>query len=351
MSNVPQTVPEDHSPGTALETPARREEKLARTHSRSWRIMASNVGWAIVAVFIASLVIFFALHILPGDPASILGGTDATPEQIQRIRVKNGWDRPIIIQYLAWLGGVLTGNFGSSPFSGHSVTAELAQKLQITLPLALMALVMAVILALLVGVFAAAHSRSVWGHVVSWLSQLGIAVPTFVLGLALVVLVAIPSGGAIPATGFPRTGWADPGAALLSLLLPAITLAIPMGAGLTRFVRSAVLEQISQDHMRTALAQGTSWHRAVWAQALRNAWLPIIAVAALDAAGLLMGTVVVEQVFALPGVGQSIVAAVSNRDIVTVQGFLMVLSTAIIVIMLLANLLARLLDPRVRIQS
>lgn len=327
------------------------ESQLRQTSTKTARIVVDTVIGTVVSLLLASILIFFSLHILPGDPAAILGGTDATEQQIQQIRVENGWDRPVIVQYLDWAKGVLVGDFGTSPFTGKSVTGELVVKLQVTLPLTLISLTLAVVLSLLIGVFAAVKAKTVIGRFVSWATLLGIAIPTFVVGVVLIAWIAIPSKGAIPATGFPRGGWRDPGQALLSLMLPSLTLAIPMTAQLVRFVRSAVLEQLSQGYMDTARAQGMTKNAALWTQAMRNAWLPLIAVIALDAAGLLMGTVLVEQVFALSGVGQSIVAAVSNRDIVTVQGFLMVMSTVIILLMMLSNLAVRLIDPRTRVPA
>ncbi|MDO5025754.1 MAG: ABC transporter permease [Trueperella sp.] len=332
-------------------TRAAAEESLSVSRTRGWRIAIRTVKWTIFALLVSSIVIFYSLNILPGDPASIMGGTDATPEQIANIRTEYGWDRPVVVQYFDWIGGVITGDFGVSPFTSKSVTAELIAKLQVTLPLALIALTGAFLAAMAIGILAAAFSRTWFGRLISWISQLGITIPSFVLGIALIAWIAIPSNGAIPATGFPRTGWRDPGSALMALMLPALTLAIPMTAQLTRFVRSALLEQLNQDYMRTARAQGISKTRALLGHALRNAWLPIIAVLSLDAAMLLMGTVVVEQVFALSGVGQSLVAAVSNRDIVTVQGFLMVLSATIIVLMMVSDLVVRLADPRIRIKA
>lgn len=330
-------------------TSAEAELKLRMTNRRTWRIIADTVSGTLISLLLASVLIFFSLHILPGDPAVILGGTDATPAQIQQIRVENGWDRPVVIQYLDWVQSILHGDFGTSPFTGKSVTSELLAKLQVTLPLTLTSLTIAIVAALIIGVFAAVQAQTVIGRFVSWTTVLGIAIPTFVLGVVLIAWIAIPSGGVIPATGFPRGGWREPGEAIVSLILPSATLAIPLTAQLTRFVRSAVLEQLSQPYMQTARAQGMSKKEALWTHALRNALLPLIAVVALDAAGLLMGTILVEQVFALSGVGQTIVSAVSNRDIVTVQGFLMVLSATIILLMMGSNLAVRLIDPRTRV--
>ena len=320
-----------------------------RRQRRALRVVLRSFTSTLLVLFGASVVIYFSLHTLPGDPAVILGGTEASPEQVQRIRAEHGWDRPLIAQYLEWLRGVVNGDFGESPFTAKDVTAELVSKMQITLPLTLLALGISLIAAFAIGIIAAVYAHSLVGRVISWISQLGIAIPSFGVGIALVVLIALPSNGVIPATGFPRSGWSEPGRAMLSLLLPSLTLAIPLTAQLTRFVRSAVLEQLSQDYVVTARAQGLSRAQALWGHVLRNAWLPLVAVVALDTAGLLMGAVIVEQVFALSGVGQALVSAVSTRDITTVQGFLMVLSAVVIVLMMLANLIVSLVDPRVRV--
>ncbi|MDY5129212.1 ABC transporter permease [Actinotignum urinale] len=326
-----------------------QEQFLAPEKTRTLRIILSTIAWSLVALAAASVIIFFSLHILPGDPATLMGGFDATPEQVDLIRHQYGWDRPVIVQYVQWLGGALGGDLGVSPYSKNSVTSELVQKMQVTLPLAIFSLLLALAFALIVGVYAAVRSHTKMGHLISWLSQLGIAVPSFVVGMLLIMYVAAPFG--LPFTGFPRAGWEAPQEAFRSLILPTITLAIPQGAMLTRFVRSAMLEQLNQDYVRTARAQGMGYMRTILTQALRNAWLPLLSVIALDAASLIMGTVVVEQVFALPGIGQHLVASVTKRDIVMVQGFLMVLSSLVILIMLLSNLASRLLDPRIRVAT
>ncbi|MEW6970656.1 ABC transporter permease [Trueperella pyogenes] len=314
--------------------------------SRAWQIFIGNAAWGLAILLFASAVIFAAMNVLPGDPAVVIGGVDATEEQLARIRSEHGWDRPLVAQYLSWLGGMLTGDFGTSALNGKSVMAELADKLQVTVPLALIALSCAILVALVLGIFAATQG-GVSGRLVAGLSQIGIAVPPFVVSIILIIVIAIPSQGLIPATGFP--GWGNPGSALLALLLPSLTLAIPIISQLTRFVRSAVLAELSQPYMRTARAQGLSPRAALWQHALRNAWLPLVAVIAVDIAAALTGTVIVEHVFALPGIGQAIVAAVSQRDAVVVQGFLMVLTATIILVMMMADTLVRILDPRTRV--
>lgn len=331
-------------------TRGEQEDRLATTRSNAVRVLATNVGWALIALALASVVVFFSLHYLPGDQAAIIGGTDASPAQLAEIRHAHGWDRPVVVQYLDWAGHAVRGDFGTSALSGQGVGAELGVKLQVTLPLAAASLTLAVAAALVLGVLAAARAHTWPGRLVSWITQLGLAIPSYIVGIGLVAVVAIPSAGLLPATGFPRQRWGDPAGAVRSLILPVITLTLPQCAVLIRYVRSAVLEQIDQDYMRTARAQGMTRDRALITQALRNACLPLLSVIALDAAALLMGTVVVEQVFALPGVGYHLLTSVSNRDITMVQGFLMALSATVIVLMMLSNVAAQLLDPRVRVR-
>lgn len=330
-------------------TRAAAELRLRPAQHQGVRVVLGNLLLALVALLAASVLIFFALHYLPGDLAAIIGGTDASPEQLEQIRAELGLDRPAWVQYLDWLRGVLGGDFGTSQLSGKSVTAELANKLRVTGPLALGALLASVLAGLVLGVLAAVYAERWSGRLLSWFTQLGIAVPTFIVGMVAVVLIAIRLRW-LPATGFPREGWAEPGAALRSLTLPICTLAIPLTASLLRFVRSATLETLNQDYLRTAQAQGLTRWQALLGHGMRNASLPLVSVIALEAAGLLTGTVIVEQVFALPGIGSMILSAVNTRDVVTVQSTLLVLSAAVIGIMVITNLVSQLLDPRVRVQ-
>lgn len=326
---------------------AEEETQLPSTRSRGSWLLARTLVLATVAIVAASAVIFFSLHYLPGDQAAVLAGVDATPDQVDVIRAEMGLDRSVLVQYLDWLGSALTGDLGTSAFTGASVTAELVEKLAVTGPLALASLLLSVVVAVPLGMVAAVRRNDVLGRGVGALTQFGIAVPTFIVGLFLVITLALGTGW-LPATGFPREGWGDPLTAARSLILPVLTLTIPQAAVLVRFVRSAVIDVVGQDYMRTARAQGLSATRALITHGLRNAALPLVSVLALEAAGLLMGTVIVEQVFALPGVGTMVLSDVSTRDITMVQGTLMILSTAVIVMMMLTDVLYQFLDPRVR---
>ena len=271
----------------------------------------------------------------------------ATPEQLARIRANLGLDRPLTTQYGSWLGGVLRGDFGKSQLTGVSVSAELATKLQVTAPLVGGGIAVALLLAVPFGILAAVRHRSAVGGGISAVAQLGIAVPTFWLGLVLALLFAIELR-ILPAQGFPVDGWQSPGLAVRALILPWLALGLSEGAVLLRFVRSAVLDVLSADYLRTARAKGRTRIGALLTHGLRNAALPVTSILGLQIAGLIVGAVVVEQVFALPGVGTMLLADVGNRDLVKVQGEVLVISAAVLVISFAIDIVHRAIDPRLR---
>lgn len=316
-----------------------------RRASRAPSLILQQVAVLLASLLVASLVIFGAIEILPGDQATILAGTEATPEQTARIRAELGLDRPAPVRYLDWLGGALHGDLGTSLLNNRSVSSEIAEKMAVTLPLCVLALVLSILAAVPMGMVAAVGRERWYGRALGAFTQLGVAAPTFVVGLLLVLLISVQLRW-LPVQGFPAYRWEDPVAALRHLILPAVTLAIPQTAVLLRFVRSATIDVLGQDWLRTARAQGWTLPVVLVRQGLRNAALPLISVAALELAGLLMGSVIIEQVFSLPGIGQMILSDVGNRDLNKIQGTLLALTGAIMTITLLLDLLYRLVDPR-----
>jgi peptide/nickel transport system permease protein len=306
-----------------------------------------RAGLLLVSLLAASVLIFLVLRLLPGDVAQTIGGIKATPAQVATVRHDLGLDRPLLTQYGDWIGGVLTGDFGRSVLDGTSVSGQLAEKLAVTGPLAVGAVVLALAFAVPLGVFAAVRRDSRLGGAVNALGQLGIALPTLWVGLLLVVVFAVQIPW-LPAQGFPVDGWAEPGQALRSLVLPWLTLALAEGAVLLRFVRSAVLDVLHQDWLRTARAKGHTRTSALVRHGLRNAAVPVVSVLGLQIAALVAGAVVVEQVFVLPGVGQMLITDVGNRDLDKVQGEILLLTGAVLVIGFLVDLAHRLIDPRLR---
>ncbi|MGW1563708.1 ABC transporter permease [Streptomyces sp. NPDC002144] len=301
----------------------------------------------VVSLLAASVLIFLVLRLLPGDIAQTIGGIKATPAQVAAVRHDLGLDRPLAAQYGSWIGGVVTGDFGRSVLDGTSVSGQLVEKFAVTGPLAAGAVVLALVFAVPLGIVAAVRRGSRLGGVVNAFGQLGIALPTLWLGLLLVVVFAVQVRW-LPAQGFPVDGWAEPGQALRSLVLPWLTLALSEGAVLLRFVRSAVLDVLHQDWLRTARAKGHTRTGALVRHGLRNAAVPVVSVLGLQIAALVAGAVVVEQVFVLPGVGQMLITDVGNRDLDKVQGEILLLTGAVLVIGFLVDLAHRLIDPRLR---
>lgn len=301
----------------------------------------------IAGLLVASALIFLALRVFPGDVAQLLAGDKATPAQVAAIRTALGLDQPLVLQYLGWIGGVLRGDLGTSQLNGASVAAELAQKAQVTVPLATLSLLVALVIAVPLGIGSAMLRGRAAGTALNTAAQAIAAIPVVWAGMMLVVVFAVWLGW-LPAQGFPRGGWADPGAALQSLILPALTIGAIEGALLLRFVRSATLQAASQDFVRTAAAKGLTRNRALIQHGLPAVGLSIITVLGIQVAGIIVGSVVVEQLFTLPGIGRMLVADVGTRDLVKVQGELLVLTGMVLIIGFVVDLVHRALDPRQR---
>jgi peptide/nickel transport system permease protein len=311
------------------------------------RFVLTRVVLLVVGLLIASALIFFTLRVLPGDVAQIIAGTQGTPEQVAAIREQLGLNVPLPLQYLDWIGGIVRGDLGTSLVTGTPVVEELAEKATVTVPLALLALVIALLVSVPFGVLAALRRNTASGTAFAVTAQALAAVPVVWAGMILVIVFAVWLGW-LPPQGFPRDGWEEPGDAFRSLLLPALTIGVVEGAVLLRFVRSATLEAIGQDYVRTAAATGLTRRRALLTHGLPNVALSVVSVLALQVAGLLVGAVIVEQLFTLPGVGRLLVTNVGNRDLEMVQGAVFVFTAIVLVIGALIDVLARLIDPRQR---
>lgn len=301
----------------------------------------------LLGLFVASALIFFTLRVLPGDVAQLIAGINSTPAQIAAIQERLGLDQPLPVQYLTWIGGILTGDLGASMLTGTPVASELAQKAQVTIPLGLMSMTVAILIALPFGVLSAIRRGRADGTALSVGAQAVAAVPVVWAGMMLVVVFAVWLGW-LPAQGFPRGGWSDPGAAIRALLLPAVTIGVIEGAMLLRFVRSATLQAVGEDFVRTAAAKGLTRTQALVRHGLPTVGLSIITVLGLQVAGIIVGAVVIEQLFTLPGIGRMLVADVSNRDLLKVQGELLVLTSFVLIVGFLVDLAHRVIDPRQR---
>jgi peptide/nickel transport system permease protein len=301
-----------------------------------------------VGLVVASAIIFLTLRVLPGDVAQLISGTNGTPEQAARIRTELGLDRPLLAQYADWIGGVLRGDLGSSFLTGAPVAPELARKAEVTVPLGLLAMLIALLVAVPFGVLSALRRGRASGTAISVVAQGLAAVPVVWAGMMLVVVFAVGLGW-LPAQGFPtRTGWSTPWEALRALLLPALTIGVVEGAVLLRFVRSATLQALGEDFVRTAAAKGLTRTQALLRHGLPSVGLSVVTVLGVQVAGIIVGAVVIEQVFNLPGIGRMLVTDVGARDLEKVQGELLVLTGFVLAVGFLVDLLHHAVDPRQR---
>ncbi|MDP2006494.1 MAG: ABC transporter permease [Rubrivivax sp.] len=304
----------------------------------------------VATLAVASVLVFAVLELLPGNAAEVILGDTATPESVAALQAQLGLDRPGLERYLAWVGGLLQGETARS-ISYDTPTAELlAERLRVTLPLALIAMALTVVLALTLGVYAAARHHQLGDVGVMTISQIGIAIPNFWFAILLILMFAVQLQW-VGAGGFP--GWTeDEGGGLLeglrALLLPALSLALVQAAILARVTRSAVLDVMREDYVRTARAKGLSRRQALLRHVLRNAMIPVLTVAGLQFANLVTGTIVVENVFVLPGIGRLVFQAISNRDLVVVRDVVMLLAAIVVLVNLVVDLLYAVVDPRLR---
>jgi peptide/nickel transport system permease protein len=300
----------------------------------------------ILTLIAVSLLVFAVMALLPGDPATITLGTSATPETLAALRHDMGLDQSLIVRYGQWLGGALTGDLGKSYTYGVPVAGLIVERLAVTLPLAILAIVLSVLIAVPLGVAAAARRGGFFDIVATLFSQMGIAVPGFWVGLLLILLFAT-SLGWMPAGGFP--GWSNGvWPALKALALPAIALALPQAGVLTRVTRSAVLDILHEDFARTAVAKGLSDRAVLWGHVVPNALVPVMTILGLQFTFLVAGAVLIENVFTLPGLGRLAYQALSQRDIIVLQDVVLFFAGLVIVVNFLVDLSYMVIDPRLR---
>ena len=309
-------------------------------------LFARRVASLLLTLLAVSALIFVVMDILPGDPAAIMLGTSASPETLAALRHSLGLDLPLVVRYLNWLLGVFHGDLGQSYTYGVPVAGLLVERLAVTLPLALFAIILSVAIALPLGVRAAQNRNGPFDIVAGLFSHISIAVPGFWVGLLLIILFSTVLGW-MPAGGFP--GW-DAGffAGLKALLLPAIALALPQAGVLTRVTRSAVLEVMNEDYVRTARAKGVGEGAALWRHAVPNAMIPVITILGLQFTFLIAGAVLVENVFSLPGLGRLAYQALSQRDIIVMQDVVLFFSALVILMNFVVDLAYLAIDPRLR---
>ncbi len=308
--------------------------------------LLKRLAIAALTLVLASMVVFAVLQVVPGDPARLMLGMNASAEQVEMLRSQLGLNDPLVLRYLHWAIGLLHLDFGRSYTYSVPVLDLVRERVVVSLPLALIALALSTAIAIPVGLYSASRRGRVGDVIAMGATQVGVAVPNFWFALLLIYLFAVWLRW-VPAGGF--AGWtAGIWPALKSLLLPAVALALPQAAILARVTRQALIEVLSEDYIRTARAKGMSYRAVLWRHALRNALIPVLTIMGLQFAFLLAGTVIIENVFYLPGLGRLVFQAITQRDLVVVESVVMLLVAAVIAVNLLVDLSYALVDPRLR---
>lgn len=309
------------------------------------RFVLRRLASLAASLLVASVVIFLVLEVLPGDPAAFMLGLNASPEALAALRTQLGLDAPVLARYFGWLAGMVGGDFGISYTYRVPVAELIGARLEVSLPLAIYALVLATLIGIPVGMLAAAKRDTAVDAGAMGLAQLGIALPNFWFAMLLVLLFSVTlrwfSSG-----GFP--GWENPGAAMAALTLPAVALALPQAAILARVMRSSLLDTLDEDYVRTARAKGLSRGQALWRHAFRNASIPVLTIMGLQFSFLLAGAIIIENVFYLPGLGRLAFQAISARDLIVVRSVVMILVFAVILVTFLVDVSYAAIDPRLR---
>lgn len=299
------------------------------------------------SLFIAAVVLFALLRLLPGDPANALLGVGATQQQIDAARAQIGSDQPLYVQFVSFIGNLARLDLGTSFVSRAPVLQQVLDRMSVTLPLTLFGFVLAIVIAVPLGIVAAVRSDRWYGAAISVVSQLGVAIPVFWVGILLVALFAINLRW-LPSGGFPLRGWSNFGEAATGMILPALTIGLVMGASLLRYVRAATLDVLGSDYLRTARALGAGFSEALLRHGLRNGAVPVISILGIELATTFLGAVVIERVFSLPGLGSMLLLAIQQRDYPNVQGILFVSTLMVLLVGFAADLVQRLVDPRLR---
>jgi peptide/nickel transport system permease protein len=311
------------------------------------RYILTRLLQSLPVLFFSTFIVFMVIHLIPGDAATVLAGPNATPEALAAIRKDMGLDQPLLVQYAVWVGHLLQGDLGKSTLSGQPIVKLLQARAPATVELTVTAMCISMLIALPLGIVSATHVRGRLEWVISTLQSLWLAIPNFWAGILAIIVFSLvlrwlPPGGRVADAN-------DIAGSIKSLILPATTLALYLAAGLSRFIKFNLLEVLFDDFVRTARAKGLNETAVVYRHALRNAMLPVITILGVQFAGLLGGAIVIEAVFAWPGVGGLMLDGISNRDYGVVQGGLLLLVILFIVINLLVDLTYAFIDPRIRV--
>lgn len=305
---------------------------------------SKRVSIGIITLLAASVIVFAVLEVVPGDPARLMLGMNATEDAVRALQEQMGFNQPLISRYFSWLGGLLTGDFGKSYTYSVPVFDLIKERVAVSLPLALISLALSTAIAIPVGLFSASRRGSIADTAAMGAAQIGVAIPNFWFALLLVYVFAVMLR-LLPAGGF--TGWENGlWPSIKSLILPSIALALPQASILARVTRSSLLDVLGEDYIRTARAKGLSRRRVLYHHALRNALIPVLTILGMQFSFLLAGTIIVENVFYLPGLGRLVFQAITQRDLIVVQGVVILLVATVIIVNLLVDLAYAIVDPR-----
>ena len=299
----------------------------------------------IMSLFVASLVIFSVIEVIPGDPASFMLGINAREDTLAALRSEMGLDQGLVVRYLDWVSGLLVGDFGNSWTYKTPVSELISDRIWVSLPLAIYALILSTLIAFPAGIWAASRRGGTSDVTIMGATQLGVAIPNFWFAMILVLIFAIKLRW-FSAGGF--SGWDNPLQGLKSLTLPAIALALPQAAILARVMRSSLLDILAEDFIRTARAKGLTRRQALWRHAVQNALIPVLTIIGLQFSFLLAGGIIIEQIFFLPGLGRLIFQAISARDLIVVESVVMLLVFTVIMVNFAVDLTYAAVDPRLR---
>lgn len=311
------------------------------------RYFIKKVSILLLTLVVISIVTFWLFHIVPGDPAASMLGTSASQEQLENLRKELGLDQPLTTQYMNWIKGAVKGDFGTSIMYKKPVAKLLKGKLSITLILGAMSLIIVILVGIPLGVFTAGRKHVFSEQVLNMLNLLGISFPGFFLSILLIWVFGLVLHWFIP--GRFITFSRDPAGFFRSMIFPAIAIAIPQTCILSKYIRSAVIEEIRADYVRTARSKGSTKNRIMYVHVLKNAIVSVVPLIGMIVSGIFSGSIVIEQVFGIPGIGRLLIASVTSRDYPTVQTLVMYIAILILIVNFIVDILIQILDPRIRI--
>jgi peptide/nickel transport system permease protein len=313
------------------------------------RFLLRRLGLMIVILLLVSIIIFSLVHITPGDPARMMLGQEATDEAVQALRAKMGLNLPLYQQYLNWIGGIFQGDFGSSLKDNTPVLTVLMQKVPVTLQLTVFSFAISLLIAIPAGIISATKKGTLWDYFGTTFALSGVSIPPFFLGILFIFIFAVTLEW-LPPSGYVSI-WDDWKQSLLLMILPAFAVGVRLSAEITRMLRSSMLEVLNADYIRTAYSKGLLGKSVIISHALRNALIPVITVSGLQLGSFLGGAVITETIFAIPGVGRLVVDAILTRDFPVVQGAVMFMALAVIVVNFVVDILYSILDPRIKLSG